>query len=93
MAGSTADRVENVRARLVARDPIGVFGVAQTAPRDEHDRLVGPLLSTLDRGDAPAQISAVLARDLAHHFGIDPTAANPEGFTVRIIASSRGEVD
>lgn len=70
MARSARGLQEELRARLLAWDPIGVSGWPEAA--DEYDCLMDPLVRQLDDGASAGTIAAWLCRELGEHFGLDP---------------------
>jgi hypothetical protein len=63
-------------------DPIGVADLIS----DEYDCMIGPLLSSLSKGDGRAQISEFLRNELETHFGLDPEGLDVVGMATRLVA-------
>jgi hypothetical protein len=64
-------------------DPIGV---ADCAPQDEYDCLIGPLLNRLNAGADQSAIGQFLRRELTSHFGLDLAADETDAVAERIVA-------
>ena len=62
-------RSAQLRELLCEWDPIGVMGNPD-CPRDEYDRLIGPLLTLLQSGAGEAEIAGYLRREIVDHFGL-----------------------
>jgi hypothetical protein len=77
-----ADAQADLRSLLNAWDPIGV---ADDAPPDEYDCMIGPLLGRLRRGDGRAEISEFLRFELEHHFALDPARRDVDGMADRLV--------
>ncbi|MEV8005337.1 MULTISPECIES: hypothetical protein [unclassified Streptomyces] len=73
---------KNLRQLLNEWDPIGV---ADEVP-DEYDCMLAPLLGMLRRGADQAEIAAFLRTELVEHFGLTPSASEPEAVATRLMA-------
>jgi hypothetical protein len=62
--------VGQLRARLLAWDPIGI-GEAPEA-QDEYDCLIGPLMHRLSDSASEVEIANHLVTELREHFGLEP---------------------
>lgn len=72
-----------LRELLNEWDPIGVMHL-DWWPRDEYDCLFG-LLTRLERGATPAEVTRYLERRLVHHFRLDPKEARPDQFAALLV--------
>ena len=72
----------NLRYLLNEWDPIGVADLAT----DEYDCLIAPLLTRLDNGADPAEISEFLRYELEDHFDLDPTHYDVDSVANRLVA-------
>jgi hypothetical protein len=72
----------NLRHLIWEWDPIGI---ADFAPEDEYDCLVGPLLSKLSRGGGREEISNYLRSRLVGHFGLDPDPQDVDQMANRLV--------
>jgi hypothetical protein len=64
-------------------DPIGV---AEFAPDDEYDCMIGPLLSRLTAGADQSEVSEFLRHELQDHFGLDPAHQDVNSAADRLVA-------
>ena len=71
----------SLRELLNDWDPIGV---ADIAPADEYDCLIGPLLSRLRAGAGQSEIGDFLRDQLDSHFGLDSNNCDVDGVAQRI---------
>ena len=75
-----------LRGLLNEWDPIGVFGPDSDWPSDEYDCLLGLVLGSLRRGDAPAQTARLLDQELVGHFGLSAAPESCRLFSERLHA-------
>ena len=61
---------------LDAWDPIGVYESEAGPPPGEYERLVGPVLSRLHRGDGADAIAEFLTQDVRTNMGLPGRAAS-----------------
>jgi hypothetical protein len=73
----------NLRYLVWQWDPIGV---ADIAPEDEYDCLIGPLQSKLSQAAGQAAISEYLWYELEDHFGVDPAQPDVDDMANRLVA-------
>jgi hypothetical protein len=63
-------------------DPIGV---ADHAPDDEYDCMIGPLFTRLYGGGDRSEIRKFLWHELEDHFGLDPRDQDIDGVADRLL--------
>jgi hypothetical protein len=73
-------RWRELRTLVNEWDPIGL--IADGAPPDEYECVVGPLLRMLEEKASPTEITGYLSREFEDHFGL--AADNTEEFTTRV---------
>ena len=73
----------DLRRLVLEWDPIGV---ADFAPDDEYDCLIGPLLGQLSRGADQAALAKFLRHELRSHFGVDPADDEIEAMSARLVS-------
>ena len=67
----TDDQIRELSDLLDQWDPIGVYQDGDDAPPPgEYERLVGPVLAKLRKGDSPADIAAYLTRHVRANMGL-----------------------
>ena len=66
----TRELQRELRARLMAWDPIGVAGVDEAW--DEYDCLLGPIMHMLHDGVSGRRLGKWLMAELEGHFGLRP---------------------
>lgn len=84
-----AHRADLRRLQLDLRDLVNQWdplGVAEFAPEDEYDCLVGPLLSKLAGGADAAVIGEYLRHELEGHFGLDRYRVEVDATADRLVA-------
>lgn len=72
-----------LRELLWEWDPIGV---ADCAPQDEYDCLIGPLLDRLKAGAGGPAIGHFLRQELTSHFGLDLADNEIDSVAERVVA-------
>ena len=72
-------RSAELRNLLCEFDPIGVMDDPEW-PRDEYDRMIGPLLTVLLQGASKSDIAQFVQRELTDHFGLEPELAASKMF-------------
>jgi hypothetical protein len=78
-----ADLQASLRRVLLEWDPIGV---ADFAPDDEYDCMIGPLLGLLSRGGSAVQVRDHLWHVLEDHFGQNPVHGGIDAVADRLVA-------
>ncbi len=77
-------QAREVRAHLLAWDPIGIAGWPEAA--DEYDCLVHPLLRRLQDGTSAEAIASWLCQELADHFGLEPDTERETALATELTA-------
>ena len=73
----------DLRALLDEWDPI------PGSPADEYDCLIPQLYAHLRSGATSEEVEAFLARELEHHFGLDPPRERDRDFAERLVRWAR----
>jgi hypothetical protein len=76
---ANADRVRRI---IWQWDPIGV---ADLAPDDEYDCLIGPVLARLRAGAGQVDIASFLHAELQGHFGMTPPFDGIDATAMRLV--------
>jgi hypothetical protein len=74
-------RYGELRDLVNAWDPVGL--IADGAPVDEYDCLVGPVLRRLEANDSPSAIAEYLSATFDDHFGVP--LQNPKRFAEQVV--------
>lgn len=75
-----------VRAQLIAWDPIGVADAPEAA--DEYDCMIGPVMHKLYAGAAVGELGQWIVRERVEHFGLEPDPGTDRELAEQLTRSS-----